>query len=168
MFKNLITRTLLLLAFVWQLTMVFSCQSKMTKVENKAVVIDSITGEALNGKGAVDSVFEVHTLAAVFFMPNKKTIDSLMAVDGEGYRQMAKEAAAQQQAAREFIESKNIRVFYTDRQYLQFSHSTGSPYKIDRSTNGKLWGVYLFDHENPPRLADANKIELEYLQYFLK
>ena len=151
---------------------IIGCKNRVKRIENQATITDSIEGSDNGSKNLKrtinDSVFQVHTLAAVFYEPDSLQLDSLAKLNKDHYKALVDEVRHNQNQAIEFLKTKNIKTFTTSRTYLQFEHSTGDPYTLNRHELKRMWGLLLYDHENPPREVDMSMMEYEYLQYFVK
>src|SRR5580704_6098760 len=131
-----------------------SCTGNLKRVENKATVIDSIGPSSLQNVIKDDSLFEVHTMAAVFYNPDTTEMDSMRMANKEQFLTALEENSRYQKLAIDYLNSKNIKVFVTDKRYLQFLNNSGRPYMVDKKKSGHMWGLLLYDHENTPRESD--------------
>ena len=115
-----------------------------------------------------NDIFAVSGMSATFFEPDDKRIAYLKMQDGtESFSTTADDVLSQTSDVKDFLKTKKIKIYDTNKRYIKFLKDNGESFLIDRnSINALGWGIFLFDGKKSPLETYNGSIQDDYVSYF--
>lgn len=118
------------------------------------IITNTVSGQTIIKEENDNSIYFVSKPCAVFFEPDsiefakmEKEMDTISLAD------VVEDNQAYSIDAYKLLNTSKCKAFFTDARIIKFSKKDGTIYFIDKSKLENLWGLYLFDGINDPKLS---------------